>query len=44
MLRLRDALAAGQALHPRHAEQFLEWLLHHSAEADRNLAERLARR
>lgn len=44
MLRMRDVLAAGQPLHPRHAEQILDWLLHHSAEADRNLVARLARR
>lgn len=44
MLRLRDQLAAGRPLHPRHAEQILEWLLHHTAEADRNLVARLARR
>ena len=44
MLRVRAMLEAGQPLHPRHAEQFLEWLLHHTAEADRNLVGRLARR
>ena len=44
MLRMRAMLAAGQQLHPRHAEQILEWLLHHTAEADRNLVARLARR
>lgn len=44
MLRMRAMLLAGQPLHPRHAEQIFEWLLHHTAEADRNLVARLARR
>ena len=37
MLRMRAVLAAGQMLHPRHADQVGEWLAHHTAEADRNL-------
>jgi len=44
MLRMRAMLVAGQPLHPRHAEQIFEWLRHHTAEADRNLVGRLARR
>ena len=44
MLRMRGLLEEGGSLHPRHAEQILEWLLHHTAEADRNLVSRLARR
>lgn len=44
MLRMRGILAEGRMLHPRHAEQVVEWLLHHTAEADRNLVARLARR
>ena len=44
MLRMRSMLGVGQILHRRHAEQIFEWLLHHTAEADRNLVDRLIRR
>lgn len=44
MLRMRAELAAGRALHPRHADQVGEWLQHHTDEADRKLVERLRAR
>jgi hemerythrin-like metal-binding protein len=41
MLRMRQILAEGLPLHRKHAAQILDWLEHHTAEADRHLVERL---
>ncbi len=43
MLRMRAMLAEGRALHTKHADLVIEWLRHHTAEADRNLVEQLLR-
>ncbi len=41
MLRMRQLLAEGLPLHRKHAAQILDWLEHHTAEADRRLVEQL---
>lgn len=41
MLRMRRILSDGLPLHRKHADQILDWLEHHTAEADRRLVERL---
>ena len=37
MLGMRRTIAKGLPLHPKQAAQVLDWLTHHTAEADRNL-------
>jgi len=37
MLRMREILATGLPLHRKHAAQILDWLSHHTDEADRHL-------
>jgi len=43
MLRMREILAGGLPLHRKHAAQILEWLSHHTDEADRHLVSSLRR-
>lgn len=44
MLRMRRILAEGLPLHRKHAAQILDWLAHHTDEADRHLVECLRQR